>query len=73
MLKLDVLRPLLERHGQRLTSHMSEFISAVLEKEKNILMEELKDVKESVIFDGTARLGEAMVIVLCTHPTTHSP
>ena len=39
---------------------MSQFIPAVLEKEKNILMEELKDVKEtSVIFDGTARLGEA--------------
>ena len=65
--KLDVLRPLLERHGERLTSrsHMSEFIPAVLEKEKNILMEELKDVKEtSVIFDGTARLGEALVTII---------
>ena len=81
--KLDVLRPLLKRHGQRLTSrsHMNEFIPVVLEKEKNILMEELKDVKEtSVIFDGTARLGEALVIIicyipgeLCTYSTTHTP
>lgn len=44
---------------------MSEFIPAVLEKKKNIIMEELKDVKEtSVFFNGTARLGEPLVIII---------
>ena len=65
--KIDALRPLLEKHGHRLTSsgHLGELIPAVLEKEKDKLQEELKDVKEAcVIFDGTARLGEALVIII---------
>jgi hypothetical protein len=65
--KTDSLRPVLEKHGHRLTSssHLALLIPAVLEKEKDKLQEELKDVKEaSVIFDGTARLGEALVIVI---------
>lgn len=65
--KVDALRPMLEKHGHRLTSrsHMNELIPAVLEKEKNKLKEELQGVKEvSVIFDGTARLGEALAIII---------
>ena len=65
--KLDALRPLLEKHGHRLTSrsHMNELIPAVLEKEKNKLKDELQGVKQvSVIFDGTARLGEALAIII---------
>ena len=65
--KLDALRPVLEKYGHRLTScpHMYQIIPAVLEKEKSKLKEELKDVKQaSSIFDGKARLGEALVIII---------
>ena len=44
---------------------MNDLIPAVLEKEKEKLKAELHNVKEtSIIFDGTARLGEALAIVL---------
>ena len=59
--KVDVLRPLLEKYGHRLThsTNLREIIPAVLEKEKDKLRSELKTVKEaSVIFDGTARMGD---------------
>lgn len=65
--KVDILRPLLEKYGHRLTSrsNLSEIIPAVLEKEKQKIQSELQNVKEaSVIFDGTARLGEAVAIIL---------
>lgn len=65
--KVDAIRPCLEKYGHRLTSsaHLSEFIPAVLDKEKETLKEELKVTKEaSVISDGTARLGEALAIVV---------
>ena len=65
--KVDILRPLFERYAQRLTSssHMNDLIPAVLEKEKEKLKAELHKVKEaSIIFDGTARQGEALAIVL---------
>jgi hypothetical protein len=64
---VDAIRPFLEKYGHRLTSvgHLSELVPAVLEKEKETLKEELKVATEaSVIFDGTARLGEALVIVV---------
>lgn len=65
--KVDILRPLFERYAQRLTSssHMNDVIPAVLEKEKEKLKGELHNVREaSIIFDGTARLGGALAIVL---------
>lgn len=65
--KVDAMRPFLEKYGHRLTSsaHLGELIPAVLEKEKETLKEELKVAAEaSVIFDGTARLGEALAIVV---------
>ena len=65
--KVDALRPLLEKYGHRLTNraHLSELIPAGLENEKDKLKKELKDVKEaSVIFDGTARLGEALAVIV---------
>jgi hypothetical protein len=44
---------------------MNELIPAVLEKEKNKLEDVLQGVKQvSVIFDGTARLGEALAIII---------
>ena len=63
--KVDATRLFLEKYGHRLTSsaHLSELIPAVLDKEKETLKEQLKVTKEaSVIFDGTARLGEALAI-----------
>lgn len=65
--KVDILRPLMEKYGERLTSssHMNDLIPAVLDKEKEKLKAELGVVKEaSIIFDGTARLGEALAIVI---------
>ena len=44
---------------------MNDLIPAVLEKEKEKLKAELHNVKEaSIIFVGTARLGEALATVL---------
>ena len=62
--KVDALRPLLEKYGHRLTNRapLSELIPAVLEIEKDKLKKELKDA--SVIFDGTARLGEALAVIV---------
>ena len=65
--KADIHRPLLEKYGHRLTSssNRSELIPAVLEKEREKIKNELKDIKEaSIIFDGTARLGEALAIII---------
>ena len=65
--KVDILRPLLEKYGQRLTSssHMNDLIPVVLDKAKEKLKAELNIVREaSIIFDGTARLGEALAIVV---------
>ena len=64
---MDAMRPFLEKYGYRLTSsaHLNELMPAVQDKEKETLKEELKVAKEvSVIFDGTARLGEALAIVV---------
>ena len=65
--KVDILRPLLEKCGHRLThsANLREIIPAVLEKEREKLLSELESVKEaSVIFDGTARMGEALAIIV---------
>ena len=65
--KVDILRPLLEKYGHRLThsANLREIISAVLEKEREKLLSELESVKEaSVTFDGTARMGEARAIMV---------
>ena len=64
---MDILRPLLEKYGHRLThsANLRDIIPAVLEKEREKLLSELESVKEaSVIFDGTARMGEALAIIV---------
>ena len=44
---------------------MNDLIPVVLDKEKEKLKAELNIVREaSIIFDGTARLGEALAIVV---------
>ena len=65
--KVDIPRPLLEKYGHRLThsANLREIIPAVLEKEREKLLSGLQSVKEaSVIFDGTARMGEALAIIV---------
>ena len=71
--KADVLRPLLEKHGFRLTtrSHLSELVPFVLGTEIGAVKEELfpsgPDARSrfvSVIFDGSTRLGEAIAVIL---------
>ena len=64
---MDAMRPFPEKYRHRLTSsaHLNEVIPSVLDKEKETLKGELKVAKEaSVIFDGTARLDEALAIVV---------
>lgn len=64
--KLDVFRDLLEENGLRLAGRrpMSDLIPFVLAEEKKRLREEIGDRAVSVIFDGTSRIGEALVVVL---------
>lgn len=72
--KIDNLRPLLEKHGgYRLThsSNLSEYISLVYKQEIERLKAEIKLQNGSeltrdlsVIFDGSTRQGEAIVIVV---------
>ena len=65
--KVDILSPLLEKYGHRLTHsvNLREIVPAVLEKDREKLLSELESVKEaSVIFDGTARMGEALAIIV---------
>ena len=67
LLKVDILRPLLEKYGHRLTysTNLPEIISVVLEKEREKLLRELEGVKKaSVTFDGKARMGEALVAIV---------
>ena len=65
----DVLHPIFEKYGHRLISatNLAKLIPAVLENEREKIKSELEleDIKEaSVIFDGTARLGEALAVII---------
>ena len=64
--KATCFRPILEENAYRLTdrSHLSNLIAFIIEQERNTVKEEIKKRSVSVIFDGTTRLGEALVIVL---------
>ena len=65
--KVDTMRPFVEKYGHRLTrrAHFSELVPVILHREKETLNEKLKSKKEvSVIFDGTAHLGEALANVV---------
>ena len=64
--KIDRLRELLEEHAYSLTDRrgMCDLIPFILMKEQQQIKAELQGKNVSVIFDGTTRLGEALVIVL---------
>ena len=64
--KMDTFRELLEENGARLAGRrsLSDLIPFIREEEVTKIRQEIAGRKVSVIFDGTTRLGEAMVIVL---------
>lgn len=66
MIKPSCFRSLMEMNGLRLTdrSHMAKLIPFVLENEKTQLKLELGTKVISVVFDGSTRLGEVLVVVL---------
>ena len=63
---MDVFRDLLEDNGTRLTGRrsLSDLIPFIREQEVAQIRQEIAGRKLSVIFDGTTRLREALVIVL---------
>ena len=64
--KTDLLRELLDEHAYSLSDRrgMSDLIPFILVEEQHKIKAELQGRKVSVIFDGTTRLGEALVIIL---------
>ena len=64
--KLEHFRGLLEEHAYRLSDRrgMSDLIPFIRTEEQKKIKAELQGKKVSVIFDGTTRLGEALVVVL---------
>ena len=64
--KIDKLRDLLERGGNRLTdsSHLRQHIPLILKQETERLKEEIATRDLGLIFDGSSRLGEAIVIIV---------
>ena len=64
--KVDCFRQVLEENALRLTdrSHLANLVPFVHQEQHTRLKEEMRDKQVSVIFDGTTRLGEAMVVVL---------
>ena len=66
--KIEQFRELLEQNAYRLTDRrgMSDIIPFLHAEEKRKIKAEIAGKNVSVIFDGTTRLGEALVIVLRT-------
>ena len=64
--KVDKFRGLLEEHAYSLSDRrgMSDLIPFIQSEEQQQIKAELQGENVSVIFDGTTRLGEALVIVL---------
>ena len=64
--KLEHFRGLLEEHAYWLSDcrGMSDLIPFIRTEEQKKIKAELQGKKVSVIFDGTTRLGEALVVVL---------
>ena len=64
--KLEYFRDLLEENTLRSTErcHMLDLVPFVLEEEKSLIKEEIKNKDMSIIYDGTTRLGEVLAIVI---------
>ena len=66
LVKIDQLRGLLEEHAYSLSDRrgMSDLISFIQSEEQQQINAKLQGKKVSIIFDGTTRLGEALVVIL---------
>ena len=64
--KVEMFRNLLEEHAYSLSDRrgMSDLIPFIQSEEQQQIKAEMQGKKVSFIFDGTTRLGEALVIVL---------
>ena len=64
--KLDTFREILKENAYRLSDrrHMSDLVPFILSQERADVKREVSGGPLSVIFDGTTRLGEALVIVV---------
>ena len=64
--KLDSFRDILEENAYRLTDrqHMFDLVPFTLKEEEARLKNEVNGKHLSVIFDGTSRLGEALVVIV---------
>ena len=64
--KIDHFRDILEVHAYRLSDRrgISDLIPFILTEEIEQIKKEISGKHVSIIFDGTSRLGEALVIVL---------
>ncbi len=64
--KLECFRELLEENAFRLVDkrYLLDLIPFILKEEQAYVRQEIADKPVSVIFDGTSRLGEVMVMVL---------
>lgn len=64
--KLDHFRDILEENAYRLSDRrgMSDLIPFILSEEIKCIRDEIDGKPVSIIFDGTSRLGEALVIVV---------
>ena len=66
LVKIDQLRGLLEEHAYSLSDRrgMSDLIPFIQSEEQQQIKADLQGKKVSIIFDGTTRLGEALVVIL---------
>lgn len=64
--KVCYFRELLEENAYRLVDkrHLLEIIPFILKEEKAQIKKEIEDKFVSVLFDGTSRLGEVLVVLL---------
>eukprot|EP00966_Prymnesium_polylepis_P321289 7377594-Prymnesium_polylepis.1 len=74
MEKIDALRPLLERANNSLTdsSNLKMYIPKIETREVELLTKEIDGQRVTIIFDGTTRLGEALVILIRWIPADFS-
>lgn len=72
--KVDSLRPLLERANFSLTdsSHLKQYIPKIETREVERVIKEISGQRVTIIFDGTTRLGEALVILIRWIPADFS-
>ena len=64
--KVILFRDVLEENAFRLTdrSHMSNLIPFIWKEEEKRIKNEIEGRDLSIVFDGTTRLGEAVVILV---------